>query len=229
MLVQRMIKFPSSYSEYILGYLGREEEYVPQMFSLASDNEYVPIMCIPNGHKLEVEGRKDFSYNLDIPRIGSTTRRASIFIQAMTYLSSWSGLIITEEEQGDQEVDPIYGCCSNGLFFKNESRYEPIVLLCVKKEHLFSIDKNNPNSRHFNLLVSNSVMTIHSKIFKTVFKEYIPKIIEDDIDIVYTNNVERLCFNSPKFTLPPMEDLDSFTRLSTEINTLTFSNIHYGR
>lgn len=158
--------------------------------ALSDDNDYIPVSSLSTGYRLILRSRKTFMYGLPVLHWGAGMRKIHLICQQLS-----------------QRVN---GLCSSGTVFKrcylvgngvvlwrrNEDyRDIPLLLLCVKKDYLFSIDKDNPNPSQFALVIDRSFITDeeHFKLYRNVKRIYIDEI-EQYLDVVYTNDIVNRCF-----------------------------------
>lgn len=117
---------------------------------------------------------------------------------------------------------------SNYIFNKGIIRSYPsnkiLLCLCITNKYVFNIKIDNIDYSKFVLFINNEFkQDIHKTLFSKINKEYIIPLIEKNISIMWTNNIEDWCYKEIK-SIPKFNSI-------TEMNNylLTFNEIAYGK
>lgn len=201
------------------------KDYIKSKVSLASENEYIPIDCLSTGSLITVDGKKDFMYSLNVNITPySQTGNTKIFGDHLLSSNSWSASQWYSIKK--TTLNNIY-MARHGILVhrvKEELLAEyniPLMLIGVKREYLFSIDRVKPDINQFCLLIDKKFINDEEyfKLYRNVKKHYID-YMDKHIDILYCNNLEKLCFNRKSALLPK---LSTFTELNNHIKDLNLS------
>lgn len=211
-MARSVIKLPSS-SIY-----GQDGANFTSVFpSLSQDNEYIPVRTLMDGELITFKksGRKNFLYKLCIPNDISVTGRVSRFCFNL-FETGWFRI------QNMNITQPYYSTCGMVFHIKEDDyTVTPLMALSVKSSQLFNVDRKNPDPNQFCLVIDNSFITNdeHFKVFRNVNKQYI-EVAGSQIDVLYTNNLMGLCFNSPKLSLPKFATFAETVNHMKDVNTL---------
>ncbi len=191
-------------------------------------NNYIPFISLFTGQFFKKEDKRLVVYNLLFRTKDPTdSRRRSFTIPKTSYEDLFSYLcdyIYPQYYITDKvELQVSKGTIIEYDRFTNE--YKILMLLVVKKEFVWNINKDKPDPKQFTLIISNTFVNEekYSTLFKRLEKDYITEAITQNIDIIYTNDIVKHCykytFNKPKFksVSEMMSYLDS-------LNTVMHSN-----
>lgn len=174
-------------------------DYTSFFPSLSENNEYIPIRTLMDGELITFKksGKKNFLYKLCIPLDIGTTGRVSRFC-ANLFTTGWFKI------QNLNITQPYFSTLGMVFHIREEDfTVTPLMALSVKSSQLFNIDRRNPNPNQFCLVIDNKFISHeeHFKVFRNVNKQYIEEA-SYEVDVLYTNDLMRLCFNSSKLSLP---------------------------
>lgn len=211
---------------------------IPSYFSLSDDSEFIPLICLVNNlAKTYSKGdNKTLTYGLPLngvinsysmPKIEAFCEYISLLSNPNVYISMSRSLL---RHFGTINYFANYGTI---LYRDNELQENdigqpliPLMLLCVKRDYLFKIDKENPDDSHFCLVIDNSFHRNlpHSRLFRNVNRIYIASIAPS-VDIFYTNNILEACFNQRSSALPKFDTIDKMREYLNGINQVLVRGI----
>jgi hypothetical protein len=77
--------------------------------------------------------------------------------------------------------------------------FKILCAICFSKDKLQSIDKTNPNFNDMAMIINKEFDTPnHKLLYRRFYKDVISTL--NQLDIIYTNDPNKYCFNMPKFT-----------------------------
>lgn len=181
------------------------------------DNEYIPFISLADANYIEKGNNRILLYKLESPltsesggytkKYDSFTKYFSRYYDTVDYWKTFMSKTIMRGK---------YFCMSGSLLHQLSSGvYEPIMQLCVKKQHLFSLDKDNINSDFLCLVISNDFTShlMYKQFKKLVIDEYAKQM-----DIVYTNRIMDICYKTVVITGPKFKTLAEMTGNSELLN-----------
>lgn len=193
-----------------------------QLFGDNLSSQYVPFICGFTGTKYNVKnGEKFLLYNLFYNNQEykgdfndrSRRRNTDIKLKKLSYddiLYALSTYIVPRYFQNDNFIFQV----AKGIIFEFDrftKEFELLLVLGVKSSDMWDIDRVNPDYSKFALFISNEF--VDDEKYKTVFskvkKEYISQALTFGIDVIYTNDIKKWCFQTslkqPKFkNIPEM-------------------------
>lgn len=189
--------------------------------ALSEDNEYIPIQCLKNGEilKLTDRERKILVYSLPVPTLSSAGVTSLInrfcgvlFKMRRTETGSWT--TISDRVM----LSKYYADVGILLHLDDNYEFKPLLMLTVRRDYLFRMDKGNP--AHFCLVIDNSFIrgsTDSSKLYRNVKRIYIDELEKNQFDVLYTNDILRVCF-SKSIELPKFESITDMTSDFSSMN-----------
>ena len=153
--------------------------------------------------------------------------RFNDFCEPLQYDTNWTYKI------NRSGIEGIYYSSNNRILYYDEAQgaVKPLLLVCVKQKYLYTIDRQNPNPSQFCIVIDNKFINDenHFGIYRNVKKNYLD-VHGTDIDVMFTNDIMRLCFNhkvieQPKFkTIPEMmqhtKDLNRILEVELQENNI---------
>lgn len=195
-------------------------DYFSHFLSLSSDNEFIPLVCLGDGERIQTNSKINFCYSLKIKRFPTSTRRLPRFCEQ---LSSYTTTAIGLDKIG---IERGYFNSYGITYYYNEKDeiITPLMALCVRNSRLFKLEKV-PNPDDISLLVANEFITNpeHLKVYRNVNKLYI-KDLEDQIDIICTNNLTDRCFKAPEIQMPQFKTISDKIKHLQDLNRVLVSD-----
>ncbi len=215
-----LITIPSSYPSS-----PNDREVVNLYPSSSVDNEFIPINSITDGETLSNKKGKVFIYNLSFG-IGKliSQRRFSTFLNGMKEVNYyWNKL------ESLAERNKLYYCTYGMLAVIKEVpefTVEPLVVLAIKREHLFSIQRENTDTNKFCILINRKILTEeHSKLYRNVKKFYLDEM-EQYLDFHFTNDISNICYNSGEIIKPAYKSVDDMINHSKTITEKLYDDLN---
>ena len=126
---------------------------------------------------------------------------------------------ITPTWYHSKEVD--LQVCKGMLFHfdKYTTEYTLLMILAVKKDYVFKMNKTNPDFKQFALFISSdfSENDLYKTIYNKVEKEYVNEARELGVDIVYTKHIKERCFGN-SFVKPKFNTITELQLAMNEVN-----------
>lgn len=179
-------------------------EIIPINSLSSMDNEFIPVHCLKGSKALEAGCVKTLLYEFYMytGRYREITQFNRFGTQMLVYDATWYKL-------KHSTITRRY-ICNYGILIDatDELKYKPLIMLCLKKEYAFSADKTNPSPTNFCVVIDRSLIRDEEnfKLYRNIKKSYID-VIEQDIDVMYTNNIENICLKSMPLELPKLKTL----------------------
>lgn len=196
--------------------------------SISEENEYIPINSLSHGDLYESNGKRIFIYQLVVPFDGDiTVRRITGFCDYMmgrgSYINYWVKL------KHLTVINRTYLASAGTIVYRDDvlGKFIPLMVVAVRREFLFSINRQNPDISQFVLLIDKSFYNDaeHYKLYRSVLKYY-ENIISKDIDVLYSNDIMRLCYNPGKpIELPKFKSVIEMKASFASINSLVEQSI----
>lgn len=211
----------------------------PIYYGSAKRSMLVPILSLLTGKMIKKGGKKeDFFYSLSLNKESfeeassgrrvSETKNFGNFVRAFSgqgnfaYFESDPLLYLNLSRSG---ILPKTFFTTPGMIFKIDAdsldtTIIPLVMLCVRSEIVLSPNPfPNPLTKEHLVIVVNNA--IYAESCSSGIMKYV-NLIDEGIDIIHTNNVERLCFNAPFIEKPKLRTLEE---MKTQDLKLTFYSI----
>lgn len=106
---------------------------------------------------------------------------------------------------------------SNGILLYKE--VTPLLVMTVKKKHLFNLKKEDLDPLKFCLVISKEFLSpAHDKMWRNVKRHYVDKV---ETDVIYVNDILETCYDSRSASaLPKMKTFDEILANAQSINEL---------
>lgn len=153
-------------------------------------NDFIPYHALMSGNLLSVGDSKALLYNLDFNNsIDSNSKGYENFFYYLIRGENWVKL--------DKKNTLLNYRCRAGqlVVVSKENNATPLVTLVVSKEHLFNINKLNPDFSKFFIVISRefSESTEHAILYKNFYRQYLD-IAKEYVDIIYTKSITKFCY-----------------------------------
>ena len=200
-------------------------KFMEDYFSMSEDNDFIPIWSLTNGDLvIKPTGEKHFLYNLTTPvdRVAITTK-LSYFAENLFSNRAYEWKVLHHST-----IKRRYYSHNGILLYIQDSPFKvvPLMVLAVKKRYLFSIDKNNTDISHYCLLIDNKLLEDdeHFKLYRNIKKHYL-SVISKDIDVMYSNDITKLCYNQRKLDIPKFTTITQTIEYLRGLNDVLLSNL----
>lgn len=175
---------------------------------LSLDNEYIPIhsLAIGEPERVIVGEKKFLMYHRNIIMYPNLVSRYNDFMTCLfdRYLAYRMRVTLDEENPAGRRIrrnGSFIG--NNGMIIYGEPGHRILMTIAVKQRYLFKIQPQEVDFSKFALIVDKFFINdpLCFKMYRNVKRSFID-IMEEKIDIVYTSDLYRLCFNNES-SLPP--------------------------
>lgn len=188
--------------------------------SISIDNEYIPVSSLREGYVYKEGDNKMFIYGLvDIGLINTRTiKKVHLLCHRLSGRDSRPFWISSGDLFKNRYI------ISDGIVLwqrQEDYRVIPLLLLCVKKEHLFNINEENPDPNQFCLLVDRQFIADeeHFKLWRNVERLYVDSM-QSKVDVLYTNSILNRCFRIKSIELPKSKNVVEMIQGFKQINEL---------
>jgi len=164
------------------------EELFPLYCSI--DNYFVPLFAGSSGKLLKSGVHKAIVYNL----LKGNYDNDSIPYSIKRFLD----MIHSGEKSYkfcDYESDQMYYGMKHFIYIMEEESVIPLYALCSTRQDIFSINQTNPDYSKFYLLIDNRLFLPRHRKFALRIKPIIKYLTELNVNIIYSNNLTKLCLN----------------------------------
>lgn len=192
--------------------------------SLSIDSDYIPINSLSDGECIinKATGSKLFLYSLHLPSSNYffSVRKFTIFcanISNIRNIDTWFELFIrdiTKRYVGN------YGMIVN--IEDNPMKLVPLMLIAVKQRYIFNISREETDLSKFALIINRRFIDdeSHFQVYRNIKRLYIDPVFEGKLDIVYTNDIIRLCYGNQSLSLPKFKTINEMVNHTKSINSL---------
>lgn len=159
-------------------------------------NDFIPYHALMSGTLLSIGEDKALLYNLDFnDKLEKIIKSYENFFDYLV-----GGAIWTKLQKKNTVLD--YRCRAGQLVCLSNGIVTPLMTLVVNKEHLFSIDKANPNLSKFFIVISRefSDSEQHSNLYKGFCKYYLEAAIPYT-EVIYTKSIINFCYKEVPIVL----------------------------
>lgn len=195
---------------------------------LSTDNDFIPISALVHGEKISNSKGQVLIYSLYINAnkyATSNVRNFQSFCNSLNQINSNDTRLI------QAKIQRVYKSVFGTIIYdekieQGQIRSKPLLLLTVKRKHLFEVQRINPNSSHLCLLVQNNFKDDpeHFKLYKNVLKNYIEPISKS-IDVLYTHSIKNCCFNMDSFKTPVFNGIQERLEYANRVNKLIYDTL----
>lgn len=204
-----------------------EGDYTSDYPANAEYSSYIPVQSLSEGDLITYpNGSKVFLYSMTIPVNNiSGSKKFENFSKAFANSFYWHKL-------DHRNITKTYivnkGILMNVVEFPFKAT--PMMVLCVKRDSLYKLDKHILNPKDFCLVINREFIEDeeHFKLYRNVKKYYIDDV-EDEIDILYTRDIIQTCYNLGPIELPKFKTIAEMINHTNSINELvraSFSDTH---
>lgn len=158
-------------------------------------SNFIPYHALLSGKLLTNGSNKALLYSLDVPvYVDYTPTSYEAFFTNLLSGGVWNKL-------NKKNIESDYRCRIGQLVQIVENTVVPLVVLVVNREHVFSINKENPDLSKFFVVISTqfSESKKHSNLYKNFCKQYLAFAMKK-VDIIYTRDIENFCYKQIPIT-----------------------------
>lgn len=189
-------------------------------WSSSKVSPFVPFISLFNGTTISKGGDKTLLYSLPLVMNQRGMGKYNKYLQAVNHMAESlyiKNLTTTRNPKTYQVAKGFMGCMDENY------NVIPLIVLCVKSDAIYSLDKNNLDKKKFCLVINTAVFSEeHALMFKNMRKYYVDTMADDGIDILYTNDINSWLFN-------PLDYIPKFNTVTDMVNHLgTISNLALG-
>lgn len=201
---------------------------VSHFISISSHNAFIPFHALSGGKVYSKGEDKILVYSLDFDYPSrSSVRKLSSFIGALEY-ASYPYLYVGSslDKSGLVAMSNILLQMSYTKLSNDEMKitFEILMTLTVKQDFIFGLDRNNIDPKKLCLVVSKKVLTDYPKLYRNLKKLYIDNL-HPDIDIIYTHDLESLCYNQNVVLPPSIKTPIELRKFSKELNQEIYESL----
>jgi uncharacterized membrane protein len=193
-------------------------------FPTTSDsNEFIPIRVLGSGTVYKTDLNRFLFYELELPISGTVTGMMKRFITYLKFsrYGNDNHRVTVLKQKGTTKVF----CTTAGMLFERKKdsigviTIEPLAIMAVKRTYVFDIDKNNIDFSKFTLVVDRKLLNdpAYLKLYKGFKKNYLDDV-DKIMDVVYTNDIMNLCYNSGNLRLPKFNTINDMEKYKNFIN-----------
>lgn len=155
----------------------------------SEDNDFIPYHALQSGRLITVGERKTLLYSLEVHTEADKCKNHEDFFEAMIRRSDWHRLFKKNIIQ-DYRVRR-----GQLVHIKPNGEVDLLASLVVSKNHLFNINKANPDYSKFYVVIDKKFNTeLHANLYKSFTKYYLAAAIKC-VDIIFTKSLKSLCYN----------------------------------
>lgn len=204
-------------------YLGQRPQD-SSLYSSSKLNPFVPFNALFNGKTITKGQDKTLIYSIPV-LVGQNVNKVRKYLHAANHMQYSVNIVNLTTSRNTKSYQ-----ISKGILSYIDENFEvnPLIVLAVKSEAIYSLDRTNLDSKQFCLIINNDVFhQEHALMFKNMRKFYVDIITSDGVDVLYTSDMKKWLYNSldyiPKFnTVTDMlTHLDTISNLALDIETQT--------
>lgn len=187
------------------------------LWSSSKVSSFVPFISLFSGQTIIKGDDKTLVYSMPMMLNQSSAYKVSKYMNAVNHMAESiyiKNLTTTRNTQTYQ--------VAKGMLSYVDENFEviPLIMLCVKSDAIYSLDKTNLDHKQFCLVINNAVFSQeHALMFKNMRKYYVDVLTADGIDILYTSDIKKWLFN-------PMDYIPKFNTVTEMVNHLgSISNL----
>lgn len=192
------------------------------LWSSSKVSPFVPFISLFGGKTIIKGTDKTLLYSIPVTLQGDTYR-VSKYLPAVNHMadSIYLKALSTTRSTKTYQI-------GKGFLSYVDENFDviPLIVLCVKSDAIFSLNRKNLDAKQFCLIINTDVFTQdHALMFKNMRKYYVDILAADGIDILYTSDIKKWLFNPldyiPKFnTVTEMlSHLGTISNLALDIKT----------
>jgi hypothetical protein len=186
-------------------------------------NSYVPFYSLFTGTTMNKNNRKVLNYNLvgsvddAYMSNGYTDTRYQNMIDTMRVRLGLRRVCTTRNR------DKTYIALKGFLgYLDTNLNIIPFVVLTVKSDSIFKLKKEELDLTKFCLIINSSLINPdHMVMYKNLKKLYIDPIIAMGVDVLYTNDIKKQCYNKFDY-IPKFKTIAEMNEHLKTINNLIF-------
>jgi hypothetical protein len=191
---------------------------------LSIDNDYIPICSLRQGNTIGVGLNRVLLY--DLPLV------LSIYLEVVNSRGYKNVLLGTNGFSSYQYLNNRRGLdyfFQNGVVMyksNNDQIVKPLLLLCLKQEFLFTVNKTNPDLSNFIVIVSKQFKKKeHRYIYRNVYRDYILEL-NKYTDVMYVDSIEDTCLKVSSIVPPKFNTVVDMINHKNSINNLLYDLLY---
>ena len=188
--------------------------------SISNENPFVPVNALFTGTKITKGNNSYLIYNFFIGD-GDGEERFTIkkYNEAINHMNRGENVIYLKTTRNTEQYQIQKGIVS---WVDENMEVTPLIVLMVKSDYIFNIEKDKLDYSKFCILVNNKIkLDKHLLFYKNMKKQYLDVCEELNIDIVYTNNVENWISKTPSY-IPKFKTIPEMLNHLKDINKIVF-------
>lgn len=194
---------PDYFFRYIIHGSRQYSDILPVCCSI--DNYFVPLFAGVEGAYISHEQKKAIVYNIkqDVRGVSmDVPRTVSKFVSLIHSYKPMSMRYRTFNEEGDLTL--VYHIMKHFLYTVDNSDINnqvitPLYALCCGNKDIYTMNKSDPDYTKLFLLVNPVLLTPLHKFIAARVKPIIKYLTELGVNVMYTSNINDLCFRQTTF------------------------------
>lgn len=151
-------------------------------------NDFIPYHSLMSGKLLTTDNNKALLYSLDVKKTASLVKNYEHFFKNLMIGSYWYKLY-------KKNITLNYKCRLGQLVEVLDDIPISLMTIVINKEHLFNINKENPDLSKFFIVISSefSESDRHRILYHNFQKQYL-KLAKNYVDVIHTKSIPSFCY-----------------------------------
>ena len=179
-------------------------------WSSSKVSSFVPFISLFTGETLTKGADKTLLYSLPV-NLSENPNTVSKYLPAVNHMADSIGIKTLSTTRSTLSYQITKGMLNH---IGDNFEVNPLIVLCVKSDAIYSLDKDNLDAKQFCLVINTDVFKQeHALMSKNMRKYYVDILAADGIDILYTSDIKKWLFN-------PVDYIPKFNTVSEMVNHL---------
>lgn len=215
------IPFSNVYKKYFRGQEGGIKYNITQNQATSEVNDFIPYHALMTGTLVGVGNHRTLLYDLNVPKtIDFGSKQYEAFVTSFTDGCEWRKFI----KKGNTKE---YRVRTGQLIEVKDYEIIPLVTLVVNKAHMLNIDKTNPDSSKFFIVISKAFLHESHRSMYLAFKKYLFDVVKG-IDILHTESISRFCYKSMAIDQRKPKSIAEAKNMSKDLTIDVMKHLIYG-
>lgn len=164
-------------------------------------NDFIPYHALMSGTLLTKadSSTKALLYSFDVSNNISASKSYEQFFRYLVNADTWYRL-----HKKNTVVD--YRCRAGQLIIVSNNTAIPLVTLVVNKQHLFDINKEQPDYSKFFIVINDKFSKEHTNIYRNFYKYYLEEASKY-VDVIYTKSIFDFCYKQVPLAVPKVNTI----------------------
>lgn len=181
------------------------------LWSSSKVSPFVPFISLYLGHTITKGEDKTLIYSMPVVLTLNNSYGLTKYLHAVNHMTESTSIKILKTTR-----NPVIYQVAKGMLSYVDENFEvvPLIMLCVKSDAIYNLNKDNLDTKQFCLVINNAVFSQeHVLMFKNMRKYYVDILAADGIDILYTSDIKKWLFN-------PLDYIPKFNTVTDMVNHL---------